>query len=1068
MAYAGGIGQEIDQLKDLSVQELVRRQKLDPSLIYTIALQERQKMDAAGARQGVLDEPKPQGTVTGRMEQELAQQTMPQSPLNRMAPGVMQQGQRSMQPRGPQMAQGRQMAQGPQIARGISSVSANNMGAIGRAGGGIIGYADGGDVGPTLYDEMGKQYLPGQDEMPDNWQTLSNRDPMGPLDPAGGEFADELGRMERTRRERSTRTIPEFLSDLSGSQLTESKAGEILRSPIPAILKGQVERGIISEQEAANKIQKILSGPKGMGQRRQWNKENPDFLSQLEAMKESRERVLDAQEEGMAGGGIVGYAPGGEINPEMERLLDALMMAESGGDPDAVSRAGAEGLYQIMPSTGREPGFNVEPLGDAFDPQESRRFARDYLQAMLDRYDGDVEAALIAYNAGFGNADKFIAADRDLSALPRRGETEPYVRKIMGQLEKEDRRRDFRTGGGRSISTTAEESYTERTRRERLENQEAALASLYPPVAMEEAEMYEPNLPDALAVAQAMDSLSGGAEEAPVIAGFPTQEETDKAFTDAGLSGYGDGSRIRQRGRTGPEEVEEVEEESRELTFGGGRNITTTLPESFTEQSTRERREANAPAEGIAGYLQNIGRQQQLRRDDFRRAVPGAEAAVARAEQEKEDGGIGYLRRLGRLQEQAAQRQAEEAERALKSILMLQRNNDDVMGIDPAEKGTGQAYTQQTMPIQKFEKGGSPSSYGGGSMGNLGEYAEMAVNWATENPVDALATGLMFIPGIGWGAAAGAKGIALTARVAGPILKKYGTTAGQKLIQGIKTLGTKAVTKPNPAAVPRVGNKPGQITKGKVQPTQSVRGPDGRMQAGPPGRVVDPLRIAGGTGVGIKAGQALFDGEDEATEPTTQLEYFQELARKQEEAGTVEAFRAEQRAQRNQTSDKTGIAGALDKAKPLGNLALRLAEVLGRGAGASEGFEGAKILEESRKLRSEEAAIQLRRDQIAATTGQTEIRANATIDAMIGKAVADYTEGLTGGYQAAITAKAAEKGLEEGDPRVSAAVIKDYVTMLRSTMGSSMQGLGGSMQGLGGGGLSAADQALIDQYAPSN
>ena len=87
---------------------------------------------------------------------------------------------------------------------------------------------------------------------------------------------------------------------------------------------------------------------------------------------------------------------------------------------------------------------------------------------------------------------------------------------------------------------------------------------------------------------------------------------------------------------------------------------------------------------------------------------------------------------------------------------------------------------------------------------------------------------------------------------------------------------------------------------------------------------------------------------------------------------------------------------------------------------------------------------------------------------MIGKAVADYTEGLTGGYQAAITAKAAEKGLEEGDPRVSAAVIKDYVTMLRSTMGSSMQGLGGSMQGLGGGGLSAADQALIDQYAPSN
>ena len=878
MAYAGGIGQEIDQLKDLSVQELVRRQKLDPSLIYTIALQERQKMDAAGARQGVLDEPKPQGTTTSQLEQEIAQQTMPQSPVNRVAPGVMQQGQRSMQPRGPQMAQG------PQIARGISGVPATNMGAIGRAGGGIIEYAN---------------------------------------------------------------------------------------------------------------------------------------------------------------GGVVGYAPGGEVN--MDALLDALMLAESGGDANAVSSAGAEGAYQIMPSTAEQPGFGVSPMeGDRFDPEASRAFARQYLQAMIDRYDGDIEAGLIAYNAGAGNADKFIAANRDYEVLPQTMQTQPYVRKVMGQLEKEDRRRDLQMGGGRTISTTAPESYTEKRRRERLEKQEAGLASLYPPVAMEEAEMYEPNLPDALAVAQAMDSLKGDAEEVPVIAGFPTREETDKAFTDAGLSGYGDGSRIRQRARTGPEEA--VEEESRELTLGGGRTITTALPESFTERNTRERREANAPAEGIAGYLQNIGRQQQLRRDDFRRAVPGAEAAVARAEQEKADGGIGYLRRIGRLQEQAAERQAKEARQALESILMLQRNNDDVMGIDPAEKGTGQAYTQQTMPIQKFEKGGSPSSYGGGSMGNLGEYAEMAMNWATENPVDALATGLMFVPGIGWGAAAGAKGVALTARVAGPILKKYGTTAGQKLIQGIKTLGTKAVTKPNPAAVPRVGNKPGQITKGKVQPTQGVRGPKGKMQAGPPGRVVDPLRIAGGTGVAIKAGDALFDGEDEATGPTNAVEYLQDIGRQQEEAGTIEAFRAKRRAEeeRRRNQPKTGIAGALDKAKPLGGLALRLAEVLGRGAGASKGFEGAKILEESRKLRSEEAAIQLRRDQIAATTGQTEIRANATIDAMIGKAVADYTEGLTGGYLAAITAKAAELSLEEGDPKVSAAVIKDYVTMLRSTMGSSMQGLGGS------------------------
>ena len=147
----------------------------------------------------------------------------------------------------------------------------------------------------------------------------------------------------------------------------------------------------------------------------------------------------------------------------------------------------------------------------------SRAFARQYLQAMIDRYDGDLEAGLIAYNAGAGNADKFIAANRDYEVLPQTMQTQPYVRKIMGQLEKEGRRRDFQMGGGRTISTTAPESYTEQARRKRLEKQKTGLASLYPPVAMKEAEMYEPNLPDALAVAQAMKSLSGGAEEEPVI-----------------------------------------------------------------------------------------------------------------------------------------------------------------------------------------------------------------------------------------------------------------------------------------------------------------------------------------------------------------------------------------------------------------------------------------------------------------------------------------------------------------------------------------------------------------------
>ena len=154
--------------------------------------------------------------------------------------------------------------------------------------------------------------------------------------------------------------------------------------------------------------------------------------------------VIDKKE-----GGVIGYAgPDGSSVEQtdsddidefggMNDLLTALMIAESGGDPTAVSRAGAEGAYQIMPSTAADPGYGVPPMkGSRFDPEASREFAKQYLQAMLDRYDGDTEAALIAYNAGPGNADKFIDAGRDYEVLPQTMQTQPYVENIMGQLEK--------------------------------------------------------------------------------------------------------------------------------------------------------------------------------------------------------------------------------------------------------------------------------------------------------------------------------------------------------------------------------------------------------------------------------------------------------------------------------------------------------------------------------------------------------------------------------------------------------------------------------------------------------
>jgi len=108
---------------------------------------------------------------------------------------------------------------------------------------------------------------------------------------------------------------------------------------------------------------------------------------------------------------------------------------------------------------------------------------------MLDRYDGDVEAALIAYNAGFGNADKFMASGRDMSVLPQRRQTEPYVRKIMDDMRPE-RTLDF--AGGRQITTQEPEGYSERMRREKLERNEAGIAALMPTAPVAEEEVVEP------------------------------------------------------------------------------------------------------------------------------------------------------------------------------------------------------------------------------------------------------------------------------------------------------------------------------------------------------------------------------------------------------------------------------------------------------------------------------------------------------------------------------------------------------------------------------------------------
>lgn len=106
-------------------------------------------------------------------------------------------------------------------------------------------------------------------------------------------------------------------------------------------------------------------------------------------------------------------------------LVRSVIWAESGYDARAVSEKGASGLMQMMPETYE---FCASSLGidkgDIFDTQNSLRCGCFYLALMLDKFDGDETAALMAYNAGEANARKFLAGEQVFA------ETAAYVKKI--------------------------------------------------------------------------------------------------------------------------------------------------------------------------------------------------------------------------------------------------------------------------------------------------------------------------------------------------------------------------------------------------------------------------------------------------------------------------------------------------------------------------------------------------------------------------------------------------------------------------------------------------------------
>lgn len=124
-------------------------------------------------------------------------------------------------------------------------------------------------------------------------------------------------------------------------------------------------------------------------------------------------------------------------------LLESVMIGvESSGNPNAVSPKGAIGLMQVLPATGAEiakelgdRNFPANPEAAArylADPEVNRRYGMYYLKKQLKAFNGDLEAALIAYNGGPERAKAWLEAGRDDRVIPE--ESAKYYKKIIDRM----------------------------------------------------------------------------------------------------------------------------------------------------------------------------------------------------------------------------------------------------------------------------------------------------------------------------------------------------------------------------------------------------------------------------------------------------------------------------------------------------------------------------------------------------------------------------------------------------------------------------------------------------------
>lgn len=174
-----------------------------------------------------------------------------------------------------------------------------------------------------------------------------------------------------------------------------------------------VEAEIFKYQDRAGNLYFTDNPMKGAHYRLVWRSGNdPRFGSytRIDIPSMQRNRALYA-------GIIERTAKRWNLSPD---LLHAVVRAESAYDPNALSKAGAQGLMQLMPQTAQRYG-----VANVWDPVENLDGGTRYLRDLLEMFESDLELALAAYNAGENAVRKYG------NKVPPFPETKNYVKKVI-------------------------------------------------------------------------------------------------------------------------------------------------------------------------------------------------------------------------------------------------------------------------------------------------------------------------------------------------------------------------------------------------------------------------------------------------------------------------------------------------------------------------------------------------------------------------------------------------------------------------------------------------------------